>query len=120
VVAALSGVAMMWTALASCPAPPQLPAPPADRPIYTMAMAIAANREVVHGTSRVSFQLDHGSDRIVFRLWPNMPIERSVGAKLDVRNVLVDGVAAPTSEPDPTTTTNASRRIRRWSASASA
>ena len=68
-----------------------------------MTITIAPNRKVVEGRSRISFALDRDSDRIVFRLWPNMPVESSVGAGLEVRNVLVDGVAASTSEPDPTT-----------------
>jgi hypothetical protein len=68
-----------------------------------MTVSIAAGKEVVHGTSRVSFAPDRASDRIVFRLWPNMPVERGVGARLDVRNVRVGGVEVPTSEPDPTT-----------------
>jgi hypothetical protein len=32
-----------------------------------------------------------------------MPVERQVGARLEVRNVRVDGAEVPTSEPDPTT-----------------
>jgi Peptidase family M1 domain len=80
-----------------------LPAPPADRPTYTMTIAIAAGRKIVRGTSRVSFALDRASDRIVFRLWPNMPVQLRVGARLDVRDVRVDGVAATTTKPDPTT-----------------
>jgi hypothetical protein len=97
------GAAMLATAFAACPAPAELPAPPANRPVYAMTVSIAASRKVVHGTSRVSFALDRASDRIVFRLWPNMPVERQVGARLEVRNVRVDGAEVPTSEPDPTT-----------------
>jgi aminopeptidase N len=68
-----------------------------------MTISIAANRKLVHGTSRVSFTLDRPTDRIVFRLWPNMPVERRVGASLDVRNVRVDTAAVSTTRPDPTT-----------------
>jgi hypothetical protein len=68
-----------------------------------MTVSIAAGKKVVHGTSRVSFTLDRPSDRIVFRLWPNMPVERQVGARLEVRNVRVSGAAVATTEPDPTT-----------------
>ena len=68
-----------------------------------MAVSIAASKKIVHGTSRVSFALDRASDRIVFRLWPNMPVQRQVGARLDVENVRVDGAAVTTTEPDPTT-----------------
>lgn len=68
-----------------------------------MTVSIAAGKKVVHGTSRVSFTLERGSDRIVFRLWPNMPVQRQVGARLEVRNVRVSGADVATSEPDPTT-----------------
>ncbi len=68
-----------------------------------MTIAITAGRKVVQGTSRVSFALDRPSDRIVFRLWPNMPVQRQVGARFDVRDVRVDGAGVPTTVPDPTT-----------------
>ena len=98
-----SGVAVLAAALTGCPAPTELPAPPANRPTYAMTVSIAAGKKVVHGTSRVSFALDRPSDRIVFRLWPNMPVQRQVGARLEVRNVRVGGADVATSEPDPTT-----------------
>ncbi len=98
-----SGVAVLAAALTGCPAPTELPAPPSNRPTYAMTVSIAAGKKVVHGTSRVSFALDRPSDRIVFRLWPNMPVERQVGARLEVRNVRVGGADVATSEPDPTT-----------------
>jgi len=89
--------------LSACPAPAPLPAPPANRPTYAIAVSIAASKKVVYGTSRVSFALDSASDRIVFRLWPNMPVQRKVGARLDVGQVRVDGAAVTVTEPDPTT-----------------
>jgi hypothetical protein len=98
-----SGVAALASALTRCPAPGPLPAPPADRPTYAMTVSIAASRKVVRGTSRVSFALERASDRIVFRLWPNSPVQRRVGARLDVQNVRLDGANVPAAEPDPTT-----------------
>jgi hypothetical protein len=98
-----SGVAVLAAALTGCPAPTELPAPPANRPTYAMTVSIAAGKKVVHGTSRVSFTLDRPSDRIVFRLWPNLPVQRQVGARLEVRSVRVGGADVATSEPDPTT-----------------
>jgi hypothetical protein len=98
-----SGLAVLAAALTGCPAPAELPAPPVNRPTYALTVSIATGKKVVQGTSRVSFALDRASDRIVFRLWPNMPVQRRVGARLDVRNVRVDGVAVPTELPDPTT-----------------
>jgi hypothetical protein len=68
-----------------------------------LTVAIAAGKKIVRGTSRVSFALDRASDRIVFRLWPNIPVQRDVGARLDVRDVRVDAAAVPTTTPDPTT-----------------
>ena len=95
--------AMLATAVTACPAPAKLPAPPPNRPIYAMSISIGAGKKIVHGSSRVSFTLDRASDRIVFRLWPNMPVQRRVGARLTVRNVRVGGGRVVTTEPDPTT-----------------
>jgi hypothetical protein len=88
---------------ASCPAATALPSPPADRPDYSMTVSIAAGKKIVRGRSRVSFALDRASDRIVFRLWPNIPVQRQVGARLDVRDVRVDAANVPTTTPDPIT-----------------
>jgi Peptidase family M1 domain len=68
-----------------------------------MTVSIDAGEKAVRGTSRVSFALDRATDRIVFRLWPNIPVQRRVGAQLTVANVRVGGAAVPTSSPDPTT-----------------
>jgi hypothetical protein len=95
--------AALAATVAGCPAQPPLPSPPANRPTYAMTITIAAGNEVVSGTSRISFALDRASDRIVLRLWPNMPVEQEAGARLDVANVRVSGAAVPTSTPDPTT-----------------
>src|SRR5262245_32007033 len=95
--------AMLAAALPGCPAPSALLPRPANRPTYAMTIAIASNRKVVRGTSRVLFALDRSTDRIVFRLWANMPVQRRAGARLEVRNVRVNGTAVPTGEPDPTT-----------------
>jgi Peptidase family M1 domain len=96
-------VAALATAVTGCPTPAQLPPPPTERPTYAMTLSIGADKKVVRGASRVSFALDRASDRIVFRLWPNMPVERRVGARLDVGNVRIGAAAVPTSTPDPTT-----------------
>ena len=98
-----SGVAVLAAALGICPAPAELPPPPANRPIYTLTASIGANKKVVRGTLSVSFSLDRASDRIVFRLWPNIPVQRQADARLTVQNVRVDGAAVPTELPDPTT-----------------
>src|SRR6266576_4339255 len=97
-----TGAVMMATAVTACPAPAKLPAPPPNRPIYAMSLSIGAGKKIVHGSSRVSFTLDRATDRIVFRLWPNMPVQRRVGARLTVRNLRVLVAQAVTTEPDPT------------------
>jgi hypothetical protein len=97
------GAALLASALTMCPVAGKLPAPPPDRPAYAMTVAIGARKKIVQGSSRVSFTLDHPSDRIVFRLWPNMPVQRRVGARLTVRSVRVRGKRVVTTESDPTT-----------------
>jgi hypothetical protein len=88
-------------AAATCGVPLALPPPPAQRPAYALTATIGA--KTVQGTSRVTFALDRATDRIVFRLWPNMPVQAGLGARLTVRNVRVDGAAVETAAPDPTT-----------------
>jgi len=97
------GLLAAATALSGCPTPSAVPAPPPNRPSYSLTISIAGSKKVVTGTSRVTFALDRATDRIVFRLWPNMPAEREVGARLDVQDVLVDGAAVSSTSPDPTT-----------------
>jgi hypothetical protein len=99
----MPGAVALVAAVAGCPAPATLPSPPSNRPAYAMTLSIGRDKKVVRGTSRVSFALDRASDRIVFRLWPNMPVQRAVGARLDVSNVRVGAAAVTTSRPDPTT-----------------
>ena len=103
VLAPHTGAVMMATAVTACPAPAKLPAPPPNRPIYAMSISIGAGKKIVKGRSRVSFTLDRATDRIVFRIWPNMPVQRRVGARLTVRNVRVGGGRVVSTEPDPTT-----------------
>jgi hypothetical protein len=98
-----AGAVLLATAFTACPAPAELPAPPPNRPIYAMSISIGASKKIIHGTSRVSFELDRASDRIVFRLWPNMPVQRRVGARLTVGDVRVSRERVAITEPDPTT-----------------
>lgn len=51
----------------------------------------------------VTFTPDLPIDRLVFRLWPNGPVQTGEGAHLDAGPVTVDGGPAPSSQPDPTT-----------------
>ena len=52
---------------------------------------------------RVSFPATAPTDRLVFRLWPNGPLERRHGARLDLGTVTVDRRRVRTTRPDPTT-----------------
>jgi hypothetical protein len=88
-------------AAATCGAPLDLPPPPPQRPTYALTATIGAR--TVQGTSRITFALERATDRIVFRLWPNMPVQSALGSRLTVRNVRVNGTAVDTTEPDPTT-----------------
>jgi hypothetical protein len=88
-------------AAATCGVPLDLPPPPAQRPTYALTATIGA--KTVQGTSRVTFAPERATDRIVFRLWPNMPVQSALGARLAVRNVRVNGTRVATTLPDPTT-----------------
>jgi hypothetical protein len=57
------------------------------------------------GRLRVAFRPDRGTDRLVFRLWPNAPTQRAEGADLSVTDVRsVDGShSISTGSPDRTT-----------------
>jgi hypothetical protein len=58
---------------------------------------------LVTGDLSVRFTPDLPTDRLVFRLWPNGPKQLRAGSRLDVGPVTVDGAAARTEQPDPTT-----------------
>jgi hypothetical protein len=60
---------------------------------------------VVTGTLTVTFSApaDQGTDRLVFRLWPNGPRYAKTGAHLSVSQVREGSRMLPVSYPDPTT-----------------
>src|SRR6266540_4473517 len=74
-----------------------------DRPEYDLQVSIPAAGRTVTGSLRGEFTPDLDTDRLVFRLWPNSPRQAGEGAGLTVGDVTVDGVAAATGQPDPTT-----------------
>jgi hypothetical protein len=91
-------------ATADCPAIPGQPAPDPDRPVYDMDVRVLPDENAVDGRLTVRFRPDVGTDRLVFRLWPNGPRAGRAGARLDVGPVLLDGEPAPAADqPDPTT-----------------
>jgi Peptidase family M1 domain len=57
----------------------------------------------VTGTVHVTFTPDLPARRLVFRLWPNGPLESSEGSHLAAGPVTSAGSPLPTSAPDPTT-----------------
>jgi hypothetical protein len=87
-----------------CSVSGSLPAPPAGRPHYALVVRIHRGLKLVTGTLTVTFRapLDHGTDRLVFRLWPNGPRYARVGAHLTVSGVHA-GAATSVTRPDPTT-----------------
>jgi hypothetical protein len=57
----------------------------------------------VTGTVRVRFMPDLPTRRLVFREWPNGPLESGEGAHLEAGPVTARGFAFTTARPDPTT-----------------
>ena len=77
--------------------------PPANRPHYALRMTIASDRRTVRGSLAVSFAPEQSTARLVFRLWPNAPVQARLGANLSVANVRVNGAVARSSRPNATT-----------------
>src|SRR5262249_28084492 len=52
-----------------------LPSPPTPRPRYAVTVRVLSGLRAVVGAVSVTFTAppDHGTDRLVFRLWPNGP-----------------------------------------------
>lgn len=87
-----------------CTVTGSLPGPPAGRPHYALVVRIHRGLKLVTGTLTVTFRapLDHATDRLVFRLWPNGPRYARVGARLSVSGVHA-GASASVARPDSTT-----------------
>src|SRR4029078_2122285 len=73
----------------SCGVTGALPAAPESRPHYALVVRVHRGLKLVTGALTVNFRapLDHGTDRLVFRLWPNGPRYATVGARLAVSRV---------------------------------
>jgi hypothetical protein len=82
-----------------------LPSPPTPRPHYAVTVRVLSGLRAVVGALSVTFTAppDHGTDRLVFRLWPNGPRYARAGAHLSVSDVREGSRALPVSYPDPTT-----------------
>jgi hypothetical protein len=91
------------SAAESCSVSPTLLAPPPARPKYILRVRIDDGLRRAWGTLRVSFQPEVATDRLAFRLWPNMPARAAQGARLAVTQVTANGQAVATARPQATT-----------------
>jgi hypothetical protein len=66
------------------------PKPDPDRPSYDMRVELDGGPNV-RGVTTVEFTPDLPTRRLVFRLWPNGPVQSGEGASLDTGRVAVDG-----------------------------
>jgi len=82
-----------------------LPSPPTPRPHYALSVRVRPGLRTVTGALTVTFTApsEQGTDRLVFRLWPNGPRYAKTGAHLSVSAVREEGRMLPLSYPDPTT-----------------
>ena len=87
----------------ACPPVPPAPPPRADRPRYTLDVRIANDLKTVEGDVTVRFTPNRPTSRLVFRLWPNGPLQRREGSQLVVGDATAGGKTLPAARPDPTT-----------------
>ncbi len=85
-----------------CPTP-ALAAPPADRPRYRMEVRVAPDHRRVSGRLTVRFVAGRPTDRLVFRLWPDGPVQLEEGMRLDVGRVTSAGRRLPSQRVSETT-----------------
>jgi hypothetical protein len=74
-----------------------------DRPRYALDIRVANDLKQVDGDLTVRFTPNRPTRRLVFRLWPNGPLQRREGSQLDVGDATAGGRTLPASRPDPTT-----------------
>jgi hypothetical protein len=88
-----------------CDVAGSLPSPPTPRPHYALTVRVRLGLRTVTGALTVTFtpMLEQGTDRLVFRLWPNGPRYAKTGAHLSVSAVREGGRMLPVSSPNPTT-----------------
>ncbi len=80
----------------------QLPLP-AETHRYTLTVRVLEGLREVTGRLSVRFAPERATDRVVFRLWPNMPYLARQGSRLTVGEVTLDGARFPVVRPNPTT-----------------
>jgi hypothetical protein len=96
-------VVPLMLAAATCGVPLDVPPPPQTRPAYALTIRVAPSRKQVDGTLRVVFAPEVATDRIVFRLWPNAPVQARAGAKLTIARLRLNNRVASATRPNPTT-----------------
>jgi hypothetical protein len=64
---------------------------------------VADDLKEVDGDLTVRFTPNRPTHRLVFRLWPNGPLQRREGSQLEVGDATSDGQTLAASRPDPTT-----------------
>ena len=87
----------------ACPPVPPAPSARVDRPHYTLVVHVADDLKEVDGDLTVRFTPNRPTQRLVFRLWPNGPLQRREGSQLDVGDATSAGQTLPATRPDPTT-----------------
>lgn len=83
-------------------------APRADRTAYTINATLDLAANTVAGTMQADFTPDKATDRVVLRLWPNGPNQRSRGASMAIANATLDGKPVAINMDNPTTASLAS------------
>ena len=76
---------------AGCDVPGGYPEPWPERPRYTAHLDVDPTGRAVTGDVAVRFTPDAGTDRLVFRLWPNAPRIGRAGGRLDVTASQIGG-----------------------------
>ena len=93
----------LLVAAVACPPPPPAAEPRADRPRYALNVRIAPSFRTVTGELTVTFTPNRPTDRLVFRLWPNGPLQRQSGSRLDAGPVTRGGTRLRVQRPNATT-----------------
>lgn len=87
-------------AIGECGLEGSYPAPWPERPRYEAVLDVDVAGGVVAGEVEVEFTPTEGTDRLVFRLWANMPRVGSGGGSLEVTEALLEGEPVETSYED--------------------
>jgi hypothetical protein len=87
----------------ACPAVPPSPPPRIDRPRYEVNVHVDSDLKEVSGDLTVRFTPNRPTQRLVFRLWPNGPLQEREGTRLDVGDATAGGHTLHAARPDPTT-----------------